>query len=142
MPCSLNSGAAFAQLIGRITDIQTKQPVSYVNYYNLRTEQGGLSDEAGNFRITQFFPSDTIEFSIIGYKTLRMKATDIRARPDVQLTENLQLLREVPVLAYDKRWHTLLLEARSNFSEDAYSSKSYYLLESFRDSQQVECSLP
>jgi hypothetical protein len=134
----LSSGLAYSQLSGRVIDFKTDEPIPYVNYYNLRTQQGGLSDESGNFLITNFLPADTFEFSIIGYKILRMKAADIRSIAAIRLSENPQLLSEVPVLAYDERWHKLLLEAKSNFRQDPYCSKSYYLLESYRDSQQVE----
>ncbi len=132
------SSVIYSQLQGKITDIKTAEPIPYVNYYNLRNQQGGLSDEAGNFLITQFMLRDTIEFSAIGYKTLRLAVSDIRSNPWIQLSENLQLLSEVPVLAYDERWHKLILEAKSNFRQDPFCSKSYYLLESYRDSQQVE----
>lgn len=130
--------AAVAQVKGRITDLRTSEPISYVNYYNLRTQQGGLSDESGNFLITNFLPSDTVEFSIIGYQTLRIKVSEIRNNPTIQLSENQQLLSEVSILSYDERWHKLILEAKSNFRQDPFCCKSYYLLESYRDSQKVE----
>lgn len=130
--------SAHAQLRGRISDLKTSEPISYVNFYNLRTSQGGLSDESGNYQISNYLKTDTIEFSIIGYKTLRLSASELIANTIIHLSENQQLLSEVAILAYDEKWHTLLLKATSNFSKKAHCSKSYYLLESFRDSQQIE----
>ena len=67
----LTISSAFAHLgtiVGKITDIQTKQPIRGANIVLTGLDCGAISDDAGYFQINNLSPAPyTIEVSYMGY---------------------------------------------------------------------------
>lgn len=57
---------------GTILDIETSSPLEYVNIYFKKEKAGTVSNEKGQFNLnlpSEINPTDTLRFSIIGYKS-------------------------------------------------------------------------
>lgn len=88
---------------GKILDSKTKEFVPYVNIYFIKSQQGISSSEHGDFsiQINKLNVSDTLAFSAIGYKTLKISfsATATLSYQTIYLEEDIVNLSAVTVTA-------------------------------------------
>lgn len=99
----LLSNIAWAQetiVRGKITDVNSGDPIPYVNVIFLGTTIGVTSDFDGNYELKTTTPSDTIAVSYIGYK-LRKKAITkgITQIVNFQIEEDVTKLQEIVFVA-------------------------------------------
>ena len=73
------SAVAQKQLKGTIFSKEKNTPLSFVNISILDKNTATISDENGNFEI-QVKPTDTLIFSMVGYQTLRIAATQCKEK--------------------------------------------------------------
>ncbi len=97
----LSSGQVFAQkkmLNGTVTDLQTGEPIPFVNIVIKHTTAGTISDTLGNFKMP--FPklTDTLSFTAIGYHSVTkllpredMSTLVVTMRPEVFDIEEVQV---------------------------------------------------
>ena len=57
---------------GKITD-KKGEPLSYVQVQFQDSKIGTKSDSLGNFYLATYYPTDTLLFRLIGYRTERIK---------------------------------------------------------------------
>ena len=113
-------GAIHAQSIvvqGQVTD-NTGLPLIMVNIIEEGTTNGTVTDMDGNYTLT-VTEGATIEFSFIGYASLKKVVTPGTSRIDVVLTEDTQLLDNVVVTALGiKRQEKALSYNVQNIKQD------------------------
>ena len=94
-------------LDGKVFDKETNLPLAYVSVGVLNKSQGTVSDTLGQFAfsITNKNISDSLQFSIIGYHSLRVAVKDFinNADKSIKLTVNGTQLREVLVSSSNPR---------------------------------------
>jgi hypothetical protein len=124
---------------GRILDKKNKQPIAYAHIYNKTTGKGTISNLEGYFKLNIKSLSDIVQISMIGYKNAQLSLDSKHDFYQVYLEESVLLLKEVKVIAEDKSYlYDLLNDCKKNQSTAIDTSKVYYELKSFVDSQQVE----
>ena len=98
----LSAGLAQAQPIhlhGRVTDAQTGQPISAATISIAYKRLFFPTDSAGKFSITSnsLTKSDSVAFSCIGYKTVKMLVGEIDSNVVIKLLAQVNMLGEVMV---------------------------------------------
>jgi len=90
----ISCNVSFGQTIsGILVNSESRQPVKFVNIGIVEKNVGTVSDANGkfSFNVDSSYDSDTILFSIIGYKPLFIKIADLRKHD-----ENIVILEEKP----------------------------------------------
>jgi hypothetical protein len=97
------------QLSGRVQTTDG-QPLAYVSVGIPGTPMGTVSDEAGNFALilkSSTTPSDSVRFSILGYKTATLTVAALRQQllngEALILTEAMQQLAEIRIVPTKSR---------------------------------------
>ena len=89
---------------GLIIDSLTNKNLPYVNIGISNKNIGTVSDTRGNFNIT--IPgnnsTDTLVFSMIGYKTKRVKVSDLKNNMTILLNPMIYEIPEIQVLSFSK----------------------------------------
>lgn len=92
------------EVFGRIIDVESKQPLEYVNIRMVGTLKATLSDFKGEFRLRTTEKIDSISFSYLGYKTRTVKIKrGISQEMTVEMGSDDLLLTEITVKAGKKR---------------------------------------
>ena len=109
----------FCQLVsGTIVD-EANRAMSYVNVYNIRTQQGLYSNDEGGFILDEkkCTLTDEILFSHLGYEEVRMKVHEIAVlKTPIQLKSKDYNLKEVEVKPIDAK--NILREVIAKASEN------------------------
>lgn len=100
---SLLTGVALAQetvVRGKVTDVNSGDPIPYVNVIFQGTTIGITSDFDGNYELKTTTPSDTVVVSYIGYKVKKKNITKgITQVVNFQIEEDVTKLQEVVFVA-------------------------------------------
>jgi hypothetical protein len=88
----LFSQLSFGQITGTVKDSKTKEPISFVNIGVENQNLGVSANENGEFFLNGVEKTDVLFFSAVGYKTLRLKQSEIKG--DVFLEEIILDLKE------------------------------------------------
>ena len=80
---------------GIVVDSATLKPLPYVNVYIKKLRRGTMTDAKGNFLLAAH-PNDTLQFSMIGYRSLELPVRDWEPSV-VMMTEIATLLKTVTV---------------------------------------------
>jgi hypothetical protein len=124
---------------GRLLDKKSNNPIAYAHIYNKTTAKGTISNLEGYFKLNIKSLSDIVQISMIGYKNTQLFLDSKHNFYQVYLEESMLLLKEVKVIAEDKSYlYDLLNDCKKHQSTAIDTSKVYYELKSFVDSQQVE----
>jgi hypothetical protein len=107
-------------LNGVILDKKEQSALSYVNIGLLNSEIGTVSDLEGEFeiQIPESKDADSLRFSMIGYKPLRLSVKDLMDHKDnlqINLEEAISSLEEVVLKAKTWKKKKLGNETKSNF---------------------------
>jgi TonB-dependent starch-binding outer membrane protein SusC len=87
-----------AEIHGKITDSKGK-PLQGVSVLNKKTRKGISTDAQGNFSIRAAV-NDVLEFTIVGYKSVSYKVTDLAAPVALALEVEVSSLNEMVVVGY------------------------------------------
>ena len=77
---------------GRVLDMETKQPLEDVNVFIQNTDIGTATNSKGEFKLyadSLFNNTDSLTFSIVGYKTLKLKFSKLNEKANTVLMEEL-----------------------------------------------------
>jgi hypothetical protein len=100
---SFLTGVALAQetvVRGKVTDVNSGDPIPYVNVIFQGTTIGITSDFDGNYELKTTTPSDTVVVSYIGYKVKKKNITKgITQVVNFQIEEDVTKLQEVVFVA-------------------------------------------
>ena len=120
-----------------LLDAATNKPIPFANIYNFSQHKGTTSNLEGYFKIIAQ-PSDSLSISFIGYTNLRFKLADYSKKGVILLEPSVHQLNEVIVLA-DNTWlYPLLKKAKKTGTYKPLTSKTYFELETYVNSNQVE----
>lgn len=116
------------QIIGKILDAKTKEPLIFCHLINVSTSESFLSNDEGVYKIQSVLPKDTIEISYLGYETFRFLGAELKKNPTVHLEPKGVLIDEVKIVAND---HYLIemVKKCSEVSKKAVSTSSKAYLE-------------
>jgi len=134
------SAQQWMRIEGWLYNQETKEPLAYASIYNKSTQKGTLTNLDGFFAINISNPSDTIQVSFVGYKTLaRLELHVGQTSYKIYLEENKQLLSEVVVRPNDNSYlFDLIAQCKKKATKTKAKSKAYYELKSYRNDTQVE----
>ncbi|MFN0293794.1 SusC/RagA family TonB-linked outer membrane protein [Pedobacter helvus] len=90
--------SAQTNITGKVVDKQ-KGPLIGVSIKNLKNRLTTISNQQGNFTIRSTAPTDTLEFTYLGFKVLR-QVVGTKVQMEVTLQEDSRILDEVIVVAY------------------------------------------
>jgi len=100
-------------LHGKVLDKETNLPLAYVSVGVLNKSRGTVSDTIGQFgfSITDEYFSDSLQFSIVGYKSLRVAVKDFISYVDksIKLTVNVTQLADVIVTSSISRTNSEII---------------------------------
>ncbi len=87
------------ELRGSVFDAKTKEPLQYATLYILQKHTGTVTNEKGGFLVSLsgLDKKDTVQFSYIGYKTMKRTIGTLEKFPAVYLTEEVFHLNEMVV---------------------------------------------
>ncbi|EDP72611.1 hypothetical protein FBALC1_15957 [Flavobacteriales bacterium ALC-1] len=91
---------------GTILDSISKQPLENVTVYLQKNKTGTVSDASGKFKLSlnsRVSKTDSVQFSCIGYHSIKMTITELRKRENtILLSKKLETLNEVVVNSPEK----------------------------------------
>jgi hypothetical protein len=122
---------------GYVYDAKTRQALPFVKVYNLTRQYGTITDYTGYYKLASIAATDSIQFSFIGYKKVRMLASEIGTVP-LLLEEKTTQLGTVNILADDAYLYELLTVCAKNKPTETKQAKTYFGLETFVNDEQVE----
>ncbi len=100
-------------LHGKVLDKETNLPLAYVSVGVLNKSRGTVSDTIGQFgfSITDEYFSDSLQFSIVGYNSLRVAVKDFISYVDksIKLTVNVTQLADVIVTSSISRTNSEII---------------------------------
>lgn len=139
--CILLSATFHAQLFieGRIQDAQSGQPVPFCAVGLRQHQSGTISNEEGVFTLRYYTDTDTVLIQNVGYKTLRLSISALRARPLVKLEQSSRQLQEVVVYSNDQFVYELVSKCRTLLAvSPVCESKAYFTLSTDAGGQATE----
>ncbi len=99
-----NSSAQNSLISGKIMDVRTNEPISYVNIHIKDTNFGTITDSVGNFTIVIIPQPSILEISVLGYERKFVKINPATTKfISVDLKPTDMLLKEVVVKPPKKR---------------------------------------
>ena len=74
------------RICGVLVDAQNQEPIAEASVVNKTQSKGTVTNISGSFELFLTFPSDTIEIRFLGYKTQRLLAKELAAKPCKTIT--------------------------------------------------------
>ena len=107
---------------GQIVDSKGETIIG-ANVIEKGTSNGSITDFDGNFSL-EVAPNATLVISYIGYKTIEIKASEVKAGQAIMLQENSELMDEVVVVGYGTQRKATLTGSISAVSGDELKNVS------------------
>ena len=124
------------KIMGTVRNVNTGEPIPFVNVFFEGTTIGATSDFDGHYAIETFFPGDTLSATYIGYISMTHKVTPrIFQQIDFALEPDEFMLDEVVILPGENPAEVLLRkvienkEANNRKKFDAYEYEVYTKVE-------------
>ncbi|NBP70982.1 MAG: carboxypeptidase-like regulatory domain-containing protein, partial [Cytophagia bacterium] len=112
---------------GKVTDVNSGDPIPFVNVLFKGTSIGTTTDFDGNFLLKTNTPKDTLLASYIGYKSrIKVITKGISQIVNFQLEEEVTNLQEVVVLAGENPAFEILRKVVRNKNENDKRKLSAY----------------
>lgn len=114
------------EVLGRIFDRTSNEPLPYVNIGVLNREVGTVTDTEGNFQmpLKEEFENDTIKISMVGYESIELLVKDIwkmESPLNFKMKEKISELNEVVVIAKAYKKKTLGNKSESKFISTGFN---------------------
>ena len=105
---------------GSVIDSLTSEALPFTNIGVVGKDLGSISNSEGRYTLSleQVSDNDTVFFSFIGYKDVRMPIVQLRANPTVSLIENAVQLSDFSVLSREYTPIEILDLAKKNYSKN------------------------
>ena len=124
--------AAF-EIKGLVLDNATKTALPYANIYILNSHKGMISNEKGQFSVSDAKENDTLRFQYIGYATKKVRLSDLDSSSVVYLKEEITNLSEALVFGNAPNPASIvkkvLLYKDSNYKRTDYSKEQTFIRE-------------
>ncbi|MCT4623234.1 MAG: carboxypeptidase-like regulatory domain-containing protein, partial [Schleiferiaceae bacterium] len=131
-------GQSAFDVSGRVEDAKSGQVVPYAHIYIKNQTKGTVSDFEGLFYLNNVKPKDSIIFSFMGYEDKFIVAEDARDLDVFKLDPVKEVLEEVVLTNNDDFLYELLANCKGGRTKELKYAKSYFSLNTFIDSNQVE----
>jgi TonB-linked SusC/RagA family outer membrane protein len=105
---------------GRVTDLQTGQPLEWVNITSSDLRHGTLTDSTGHFLLRTGTDSGLMQFSFVGYRTATAAVSSDTVL-SIRLEEDIRPIREIVVVAFGKENKDLITGAVSVIEPEIFS---------------------
>jgi len=122
----------------RIINVVNEEPITYVHVYIKGLDQGTVSNLNGEFFLRNVNGVDTLVFSFIGFDTWETPAKDVLELEVIKLYPATEVLNEVTLVNNDDFLYNLLAGCKKSQSGTLKTAKTYFSLNTFVDSSQVE----
>jgi hypothetical protein len=99
---------------GRVRDSATAEPLAFVNIVINDSKQGGVTDIDGRFRLTAHDRIETLAFSYVGYRKMKMAVASNNENLQIQLSQLETRLSEVVIMAGENPAHRIIRNAVDN----------------------------
>lgn len=126
------------QIQCRIIDKETNEAIPYATIYKLRDGKGTISSAEGYFNLINCFPNDSIRISFIGYETIFILASDLQQRKVIYLTVKAEVLGQVNIYGENTYLFDIIARSKKTQSSKMIEAKTYFSLETYIDTSQVE----
>lgn len=121
------------EIKGLLLDSATKTALPYANIYILHCNKGMISNEIGQFSVSNAKESDTLRFQYIGYATKKVRLSDLDSSGVVYLKEEITNLSEALVFGNAPNPVTIvkkvLLYKDSNYKRTEYTKEQTFIRE-------------
>ena len=120
----LNSFASENPITGLVLDSETKEPLPYTSILVVGKAIGTVSNSEGNFVLDTdgITPDDTILFRYMGYKTFKIKVSELTTTATIYLYQSAVNLHEVQVLSRKLSAEEIIKLAYKNFKKNQSAS--------------------
>lgn len=119
----LSSFAQTLNVSATVVDADTGEAMECVNIY-AQSGKGTITNLNGGFTINNIDASETVRFSFVGYKTLTLKASEVRGK--VKLQPMTSALAEAVVLSDDALLEKIAEKMRKDFSRNQSKGRMYF----------------
>lgn len=127
------------EINGKILNLYSKEPISYVNVFNLSTQRGTITNKDGFFRIYLSSIDDSVHISIIGYKDQFLQIKKDCKYYLILLEEQVYKINEFTYKPPDNSaLYQLVDQCTKTIHYNEANSKAYFELKTFIQEQQVE----
>ncbi|ALJ00650.1 hypothetical protein DC20_18795 [Rufibacter tibetensis] len=109
--------AAHAQttpLVGRVHDSENHKALDYVTVHLNSAKVPAFTDESGQYILRKYSPTDTVTFTLLGYKPIIKSIKDLQAKPDIAMVRQSYTLQEVVVRPRENPAHRIVRAAAKN----------------------------
>jgi hypothetical protein len=129
----------FAQVAkGKLLD-EENNPIAYAHIYNIKTEQGTLTNADGIFKVKFDQYSDSIVITHLSFETKIILVEEIVNKQVIKLSITSNKLNEITVIADNSYAYTLVKKCKKKLkSRHEVTSKAYLSLETESDNQPLE----
>lgn len=102
---------------GIVHDAETKEPLPFTNIVLVGQQRGTVSNSEGEYvlDLNKIDPTDTLTFSYVGYRTLKVSVVQVRQTPDIYLTLAPANLEAVEVSSRDLTAKEIIALIRENY---------------------------
>lgn len=103
----------FAQgsVIARVVDAKDGQPLPYATVLVVDTWTGTITNVEGWFRLPLHGPTDSVQISYIGYRTMRIPFTAVLDGSDIRMRRAIAQLPEAVIRPDEADWYQRIVEA-------------------------------
>lgn len=130
--------SGFISVSSKLIDAKSGETIPYATIYNVRNAKGTMSNMSGDFYLPKCLPEDSIQISFIGYETKFFKAKELNEQPIIYMNTRAEFLRELTIYGDDNFLYALISRSKKTTSSKVINAKTYFSLESYIDTMQVE----
>lgn len=123
---------------GKIVNALDGEPIAYVHVYVKGCIKGTVSNLEGEFFLQNIKGTDTLVFSFIGFDRWEALAQNVSELEVIKLYPSTEVLTEVTLVNNDQLLYELLANCKKRQARKVKTAKTYFSLNTFVDSSQVE----
>ncbi len=120
-----------------IIDSSTGKPAPYVSIYNSTATSGAVTNIDGYCLISYKTNQDQLIFSCIGFKSMKLLMVDLLEMDTLYVEPQEMIMNEYSVTTEDDALLKLVSSLKPKGAKPS-TSKTYFLLETYRNDEQIE----
>jgi hypothetical protein len=121
-----------------VADEVDRSPLAYINVYNKSSNTGTATNANGYCTIPFNQPGEWIRFTSVGYKTREIKAGLLQGVDTLYMEPQATVLPEFNLSANEGYYIQFFTKLKSSNKVAALGAKTYFLLETYQDNEQME----
>jgi hypothetical protein len=121
-----------------VVDEITRMPLAYISVYNKTNGHGTATNVSGYCTLPFNQPNELIRFTSVGYKTKEIKAGLLEHTDTLAMEPQAMVLNEFNLSANEGYYIQFFTRLKSRNKAPTLRAKTYFLLETYQDTRQVE----